>query len=647
MNLLNPAAITLGILALPIILLYMLKLRRREVEISSTMLWQMLQRDRQANAPWQKLKRNLLLFLQLLILSALVFALARPTLPIPNITSGSVVVLLDASASMNATDLSPSRFEVARMATRNLIDGLGNDSYVTLVLVKDHPVTLVSMESDKTILHRTLDSATASQGSANWGAAFALAAGASGSGNASISPVDIVIISDGSLPRQGLPPLPGEVRYIPLGESSDNLAISALALRTMDKRAELFCRVTNYGDIDRTAILSFYRDGELFSAQQVHIPAGDSSAITLTDLPKAQAIFRAHLSNPDRTDRPPDVFSLDDVAFAVGYPQRAGRTLLISTGNFFIEQVLAALPEITPYRAIADAGGEIPLSDDPFDLYIFDGISPPTESLPNGNLMFINPQPNPFFSVTGVFTTTRNVLVADHPLTRYIDWTNVHISRAKSVQLPVWAEALIQTDRGPLIFVGETQGRRLAVITFDIHDSDLPLQVTFPILFSNLIDYLIPTQAFDAPYGLQPGENLSIPPDPDVAQVIIASPTGQLHSYPVSENGILFSETGELGVYGVNFMTETGQRSDFFAVNLFNENESDIRPVESIHVGRENIVASDEAEVGQRELWPWLAAAALTVLLLEWLIYHRRHGLIIDRRIYASWLKRWKEKTSP
>src|SRR6185436_15784114 len=120
MSFLAPLALLAGLLALPIILLYMLKLRRREVQVSSTLLWQMVLRDREANSPWQRLRRNLLLLLQLLLLAALALALARPFYPIPTIATGTLVVLLDGSASMNATDVlgADSRFEAARAAAR-------------------------------------------------------------------------------------------------------------------------------------------------------------------------------------------------------------------------------------------------------------------------------------------------------------------------------------------------------------------------------------------------------------------------------------------------------------------------------------------------------------------------------------------------
>ncbi|MEM9775859.1 MAG: BatA domain-containing protein, partial [Chloroflexota bacterium] len=100
MAFLTPFLLLLGLLAIPIIIMYMLRLRRQEVVVSSTMLWQKLTRDREANALWQKLRRNLLMFLQLLILGLLVFALARPYLRIPSVVNRSVVVLLDGSPSM-------------------------------------------------------------------------------------------------------------------------------------------------------------------------------------------------------------------------------------------------------------------------------------------------------------------------------------------------------------------------------------------------------------------------------------------------------------------------------------------------------------------------------------------------------------------
>src|SRR5512143_3412793 len=266
MQFLTPLGFLLAGLAIPILLLYMLKLRRKQVQVSSTFLWEQLLRDQQANAPWQKLKRNLLLILQLLILAALVIAVARPALQVPTVASGSVIVLLDGSASMNATDVRPSRFEQARKSVQAIISGLSNNSSMTLILAANSPQTLISAETDKSALKQALDKARVSQGHADWQAAFALAAGAARSNPGKAT---TVIVSDGGLPESGLPALPGDVRYIPIGASSDNLAVSALALRPAQKGPQLFAEASNYGETDRTILLSIYFNNELIDARQL------------------------------------------------------------------------------------------------------------------------------------------------------------------------------------------------------------------------------------------------------------------------------------------------------------------------------------------------------------------------------------------
>ncbi len=125
MDVLNPLAFWFALLAIPIVLLYLLRLRRRAQPVSSTLLWRRAILDREANTLWQRLRRNVLLFLQLATLAFLIFALARPYLQAPGGPSRQVIVLLDASASMQATDVRPSRFEAARAQVRALIERWG------------------------------------------------------------------------------------------------------------------------------------------------------------------------------------------------------------------------------------------------------------------------------------------------------------------------------------------------------------------------------------------------------------------------------------------------------------------------------------------------------------------------------------------
>jgi len=627
-QLLTPAGLALLALAVPILLLYMLKLRRKPVPVSSILLWTRLLRDQQANTPWQKLKRNLLLFLQLLILAALALAFARPAWPTPVVASGSVIVLLDASASMNATDVSPTRFEAARRSVQTLINNLPDGSQMTLILVHKQPQTLIASTSDRSLLRNALSAAQATQFSADWQAAFALAVGAAQSAGAprrGSAQVTTVIVSDGGLPAEGLPALPGDVRYLPIGVSGDNLALTALALRSR----QLFTEITNYSTTDRSVLLSLYRGDELLTARQLELKAGASQSLTLDDLPAASGVYQAQISNP-QGNAAPDAFPLDDTAFAVNQDAAARRALLLSKGNLYLEQLLASLPGLQPFRSLT---GEIPT--DPFNLYIFDGFSP--EKLPPGNLLFINPGSNPLFDVGAPFTDMTGLEVRNSTLTRFVDFGSVHILQAKTVQPPAWAEVLIDTAAGPLVFAGQTAGRRVAALTFDLRESDLPLQVAYPILFSNLINYLVPPAAFDAGQPLRPGESLSIVPPPGTQQIVIVSPSNKAYTLRNAAYALAFTNTDELGYYAVNFITKDGAQAEYFAVNLFDRAESNIRPQASLQLGRTTITPAASNQIGLRELWPWPAGLALLVLLIEWRVYHRRLPPPSKSRILAFW----------
>ena len=111
---LSAAAVAVPLL----LLLYFLKLKRRESVVSSTLLWKRAVQDLQVNAPFQKLRRNVLLLLQLLALIAMLVALAGPMLALSKGPGQRYVVLIDRSASMNATDVTPNRLAEAKKQAR-------------------------------------------------------------------------------------------------------------------------------------------------------------------------------------------------------------------------------------------------------------------------------------------------------------------------------------------------------------------------------------------------------------------------------------------------------------------------------------------------------------------------------------------------
>src|SRR5262249_47720056 len=148
----------------------------------------------------------------------------------------------------------------------------------------------------------------------------------------------IVIVSDGGLPKSGLPSIPGDIRYVPIGKSQNNLAISALALRTAQKAPQLFAEVTNYDSVDHNILLSIYFNDALIDARQLTLKANSSNSLTLDNLSNASGIYKAKISSPENNSL--DSLALDDTAFAIYQSASARRVLLVSKGNLFLEQLL-------------------------------------------------------------------------------------------------------------------------------------------------------------------------------------------------------------------------------------------------------------------------------------------------------------------
>ncbi|GAB4271450.1 MAG: BatA and WFA domain-containing protein [Candidatus Promineifilaceae bacterium] len=621
---LTPAFLLLGLLAIPIILLYMLRLRRQKVIVSSTMLWQKLLRDREANAPWQKLRRNLLLILQLLILGALVLALARPFLPTPTVATGNLIVLLDASASMLATDTEPTRYDTAKTEIAQLINDLSSSSQMTLINVGHTPTILAAATSDKTTLRQALQSAQPDPTTANWAAALALASGAA----QGYKDARIVIVSDGGL-FGDLPPLPTEPQYIPIGRSSENLAITALATRELEGQVTLFASVRNEGQQDRETLITIYLDETIFDSRRITVP--EQTAVNLTwSLPGTPTTIQAQLSENDG-----DFLPVDDVAWAVHEGGISNRILLVTEGNLFLEQLFTVLPGVTAFKAAPGSD----LLAEPFDMYVFDS-TPLPDPLPESDLLIINPQPanvpassaNTLLTVSGTFSNTTTTRLANSPLLQFVDWRTVNIQQAQRIDAP-WAQPLVEAEGGPLLLIGEQNGRRVAVLTFDLHASDLPLQIAFPILMANITSWLSPGQAFENDGLLHSGDPVTLTPSASSTAVLVTKPDGTVWQQEVGEDALVFTETTQPGLYAVALRDAQGTRAaGQFAVNLFAPEESDIQPTSFIQIGQTTVETSENEDVGQYELWPWLLATAVIILIIEWWVHFQGARLPVIKR---------------
>jgi len=618
MSFLTPLALIGGLLAIPIILLYMLRLRRREVTISSTYLWQQLLQDREANTPWQRLRRNLLLLLQLIILALIVFALARPFITVPAVSTGQIAVLLDASASMNATDSADgTRYDEAKQRALEIVDTMNPGDTMTVINVAGSPEVLVPYTSDQKMLRDAINSGQPSEASADWNAALTLAA----AGSVGSADFSAVIIGDGGLGDSvRLPAIPGSLRYIPIGRSDDNLAISALATRSLAGQApQLFAQITNYGSDNARVVFDLKVDGTLLAADEHDVPAHSSVPLVSQNLPDHFTTIEAGLTLPVGTTYT-DYLPEDNTAWAISSDAGTRRVLLMSEGNLFLEQVLHSLPSVDLFQGDVKQG----LPTQPFDLYIFDGWVPPV--LPQGDMLFVNPPSSTaLFAVGQESTQTSNPRVQlSDPRMAFVDFSNVNILKFEQVSAS-WATPLILVDGGPLLLAGEQNGHQIAILSFDLRDSDLPLQIQWPILMSSLLNWYSPQDLINAPNGLKVGDSLAITPGVDSNSVRVTLPGGATRNLTYAGTPLSFADTSVPGLYKVDALkVDQITQSASFAVNLFDANESSITPQPTIKLGDTVISQAVEAEIGQREYWPLLALLGLIVLLIEWVVYQRR-----------------------
>src|SRR2546427_5436112 len=120
MTLPNPAALLWAALIVPIVIFYILKIRLRRIPVSTVIFWRQIFDEKKPRSLWQKLRHLVSLLVQLALLAILIAALTEPFLASEAKNSRRVILVIDNSASMNATDVEPSRLAKAKEEAHNI-----------------------------------------------------------------------------------------------------------------------------------------------------------------------------------------------------------------------------------------------------------------------------------------------------------------------------------------------------------------------------------------------------------------------------------------------------------------------------------------------------------------------------------------------
>ncbi len=623
MSLLVPAALAFGIIIPIILLLYFMRPKRQNRVVGSTLLWQQALQDLQASRPWQRLRITPLLLLQLLAALVIVLILARPAIFLPSPISGNTIIILQTSASMQATDVTPNRFEAAKSQIADLVDGLGPNDHLSLISMAHTPQVLIASSQDKGQITAALQRAKVTNQDADLEQALSLAISlAAGRTN-----IQVLVVGDGHVvaPDQTLV-VPFPVSYLRIGTDAANAALLALASRSLQGNLVALAQVANYSHEQRSIPVELYADGKLVNVQTITLGAGASGAIQwgpLPSLPPTTRYLHAQILTQD-------ALSIDHEAWAIVGGSMHGRVLLVTKGNNFLQAALLLQSNIdlyktTPDKYVVNAGN--------FDVTVFDGFVPAT--LPTGGVLFINPPQGSY-----IFGQSRPEIRVSHigagsagsessGLLDNVDLSSIHVLRLSHLLVPaLWAQSVIVTPETPLLIAGENNNRRIAALSFDLHDSDLPLQPSFPILIYNLVNWFLPPPvAGDG--QVSPNLPVTIQTWPGADRVTINGPDQQTVTVAPPFPAAPYTQTNSIGIYQVTQRVYGQERRGAFAVNLFDPQQSRLAPTNQLPVVHSINFAPGNNGVPRvlREIWPWIAAFLLLILCLEWWLFSRGYRL--------------------
>jgi hypothetical protein len=569
------------------------------------MFWRPFLADRQANAPWQRLRASWLLALQLLAALAIALALLRPGVNGVAGIGTTTVILLDGSGSMQATDVAPTRFEAAVGQARRMVSQMGPGRQMSIVLLGAHAELLAPASGDPAVLGAALDRARPSLGEVDLGEGLSLAnavlAGRPGG--------TIILIGDGHARLPSTPPkVVAPVTFEQVGVSGENVGVEAIALTPS---GTVFVRIGNYGRRDRDLRLEMLADGHLVDVLPIHVGGNSTTDVTWGGKPAATQVLEARLS-------PGDIFTLDDSAWLLTTPPSSRRILLVTPENGFLQRALSLRPgvKVTTVKPADYKPG------DQYDLYVFDGFVPPGK-LPDPALVVGPPQgQGPVVAGSPVAPGIVLPGLSGDPLLQDVTLKDVHVQTASRVTVPSGWRLVVAGADNPLLLVSIGEPR-LAELTFDLHHSDLPLRAAFPILVQNLLSYLLPGGFENRVFA--PGRPVSLSAEPGAKTLEVVEPTGKTVKlgppFPVP------AYTPNVpGVYTVRQQLPDGLRLTKFVVDFANPNLSRVAPGGSPIVQEEEGGKSAPVTRGTFELWPYLAVLALVLLAAEWLVFHRGPG---------------------
>ncbi len=619
-TLLAPGGLALLALLVPLVVLYILKIKRDRRKVASTWLWAAAQRDLMARAPLRRLVAQVPLVVQALALIALAVGLARPATRGSEIAGDHVAIILDTSASMSA--LAPgqgegvTRLDLAKRAAHDLLASLapGSDA---LVLEAGRDARLLSpLDRDRVRVAAAVDRAAARDVEGDLGQAVGLA-------------VDrlrqlggmrrVVLITDGDLAHPAAiegAAIPVEV--ITVGAPVDNAAIVRVDVRSgrapggSAEQVQAFLMVANFGRAPRDLYVTMREENasDVLASRRLVVQPGERQPVPLEFRPAPGDHRRGLIFEIS----PHDAMPVDDLAYAT-VPAGVALPVFLAGASPWIERALAADPEVE--LRVGTVAELLQGKVDRDTFVVVDGACP--EGLPGGDVLLVHPPP-------GECSGTAVGAPVEHPVItswdtgdarlRFLTLDGVHVARANLLEADGASRRLVNAQRGSLVTDISTSARAGTLVGFDPGESDWPLKASFVLFVRNLLEQARARRAQGIAGPARAGEPMRVGLPPGATHVEAFDPAGD--KVEVSQRGALavLPDVARAGLYRVTWQGPQAG-SALLPANLASAAESDLgpRPL-PVTAGQATVTALAAPDAHREHTWI-LALLALGLVVFD------------------------------
>ncbi len=622
-----PGLAALGLLV-PLVVLYVLKIKRTRKRVATTWLWAAAQRDLLARHPFKKLIAQIPLLIQAMVLLLLGLALARPATRGRAFTGDHIAIVIDTSASMSAaaTDRPidgklATRLDLAKQVSRDIVSSLAPGSDV-LVLEAALDARLASpLDRDLVRVKAAIDRLEARDVEGDLGAAVALAVDRLRQLGGSRR---IVVVTDGNLARPaalGNSAIPVEV--ITVGAAADNAAIVRVDVRsgvdpvTKKEQVQAFLVVANFGAKPRELYVTMRQQNasDVLASRKILAQPGERLPVVLTFHP-TRGDYRRGLAFEIS---PHDAMAVDDVAFGRVPAGDKLPVVLAAPGDPspWIARALASDPAVDlTQTSIASLGVGSNVDLDTF--VVVDGACP--ENPPGGDLLIVHPPPGTCFGAL-IGQTLENPVITSwesrDPRLRFLTLDGVFVSRANLVRPQAVTQELIRTQPGPVAVDASTTSRTVTLLGFDVGESDWPLKASFVLFMRNLLEQARAHRAHGAIGPAHAGEPLRATVPASAKELEATGPAGEKIEVSLRNGLAVVPDVSRVGFYSLSWQ---GPQAGTLVVpvNLTSAAESDLtsKPLEKPE--SKIAVTAAGAEPEAHNEWTWvLALIALGFIVFD------------------------------